>query len=165
MDFVLNFPELLESRKIMDILAVMETGNILTLWIVIGIGLLIAEIFSGTFYLLFSGFAALSTAFLHWLYPLPLYGEALLFAGISLAGVFLVKKKFRQERTSFKNDEDRTFVLSETLQPQEEKTVSYQGAPWAAINRSERALLAGETAKIQKIEGIKLILVEDSSKT
>jgi membrane protein implicated in regulation of membrane protease activity len=138
----------------------MELTFQLILWIIVGIVLLVAEIFSGTLYLLFAGIAAFMTGLLEWIYPQPLAVEFVVFAVFSVGGVLVLKKKFRQPKVSFKNDEDRTLVLSENLSPNEEKSILYQGAPWTAVNSTNRELRTGDRVRIVKIEGITLILGE-----
>lgn len=138
----------------------------LAFWLIIGVLLLIAEMFTGTLYLLFAAGAAFLTALIEWLIPWPLYIEFLLFAAFSVLGIFLVKKKFKEPKVglkkephvAFKNDENRTLILSEDIGSGEEKIVTYQGSPWTAINHSDRSLRKGESVKIIRIEGIKLIL-------
>lgn len=159
-------PDSLDTQKFLGILAGMEIHFVLAFWLIVGVLLLIAEMFTGTLYLLFAAGAAFLTALLEWLIPWPLYIEFLLFAAFSVLGIFILKKKFREPKVDFKkeskggfkNDENRSLTLSDSIASGEEKIVTYQGSPWTAINHSDRNLRAGESVKIIRMEGIKLIL-------
>lgn len=51
----------------------MEIHFVLAFWLIVGVLLLIAEMFTGTLYLLFAAGAAFLTALLEWLIPWPLF--------------------------------------------------------------------------------------------
>jgi membrane protein implicated in regulation of membrane protease activity len=61
------------------------------LWAVTGIALIIIEMLTGTFYLLVLGLAALSAAAAAW-FGGSFWVQAVLIAGVSVAGVMLVKR-------------------------------------------------------------------------
>ncbi len=131
------------------------------MWVLIGILLVIFEVFSGTFYLLFVGFAALLTAIFsyfsgssHWAL------EGGLFAVLSLASAFFVKTKrlALSQTKSFKIDEKTVFVASEDLDPGEIKMIQYQGVPWSAQNISDSPIRKGQQVRIRQMESIRLLV-------
>ncbi len=136
----------------------MEIPLDLTIWVTVGIFLLISEIFTGTFYLLFAGVAAFLTAIVAWRAQPPLFVDFLIFAVFCVFGALVVKKKFKSGRTGFQSDADRILILTDSVEPGQEKSVSYQGSLWTAVNTSQQSLRAGEKAKIIKVEGIKLVI-------
>jgi membrane protein implicated in regulation of membrane protease activity len=72
------------------------------LWICIGVVLLILEILTSTFFILFFGLAALSIALLLCFIIIPLHVQVLIFACISLLYVAFLRKalKHKKQRTS-----------------------------------------------------------------
>lgn len=138
----------------------METTNALA-WVFIGIALIGLEVFTGTFYLLFVGFAALLTAGLVYLVgPLSWTLEGAFFAILSLGLAWFVKvRKFhKSEAPSFQIDEKITFVCSEDLAPGETKNILYQGAPWSAENVSEKPIHKGKQVRIVQTQSIRLLI-------
>jgi membrane protein implicated in regulation of membrane protease activity len=138
----------------------MEASSSLV-WVLIGISLVVLEIFTGTFYLLFVGFAALIMAALVFTVG-PLGGalEGTLFALLSLGVAWFVKiKKIHQSRTSsFQIDEKAVFISSEDLDPGQTKNVFYQGVPWSARNISLEAIRKGQLVRIVETQSIRLLI-------
>lgn len=131
-------------------------------WIVFGLILLIAEMFTGTFYLLFVGLAAFLTAVFVLMITAPVWAELIVFAVLTISAVMLVQKKIKtQSKKELSMDQNRTLVLSETLQPGEEKSISYQGSLWTAINQSQQEMKTGDRVRISKMDGIKIILKKE----
>lgn len=106
------------------------------LWLISGLALIIAELATGTFYLLVLGVGALA-------------GSAVAFAGgnfalqsiatcvVSIAAVFLVKDKIRKKKSFQKNDNNMDIgqpVFFEAWVNQEARLarVKYRGASWDA---------------------------------
>lgn len=136
-------------------------------WVLIGIGLMILEVFSGTFYLLFVGFAALLTAAVSYLFgPVDWSIEAGLFAVLSIVLALIVKKKQFHKTTvkDFQIDDKNLLIASDNLAPGESKTIIYQGSPWAAENISDFPIQKGQQIQIQRMESIRLLVVPKEEK-
>lgn len=130
-------------------------------WMTVGIALLSSEAFTGSFHLLFFGLSALMTAVLASFGLSSVIGQMVLFALLSLLSVGLLRKRLTQRSVGFESDQENRFHVSLDLPPGGEATVQYQGAPWTAVNISDKTLLKGDRARILRTEGIKLIIEAD----
>ncbi len=133
-----------------------------TLWAIIGLLLITAEIFTHSFFLLFFGIGALLVALLRSLVTLPnSETEILLWATLGLVGVFIFRKKlmgrFKTQTVSF-SDQHQIIVLDQSIPAHGEAHISYQGSTWIGVNPSHEVLHQGQKVKIARTEGIKLIL-------
>lgn len=136
----------------------MQIETDVLIWMTLGIALLSSEAFTGTFHLLFFGLSALATAVIA---SLGLHNVALqlaVFATCSVLGVLVLRKRLVQTSKGFSPDHDTKLEMKIDLAPGAEGTVTYQGVPWKAVNRSAHTLMKGDTARVLRTEGIKLIL-------
>lgn len=136
----------------------MQIDTDVLIWMTLGIALLSSEAFTGTFHLLFFGLSALATAVIA---SLGLHNVALqltVFATCSVLGVLLLRKRLVQTSQGFTSDKDSLLPMKIDLAPGAEGTVTYQGVPWTAVNRSAQTLMKDTTARVIRTEGIKLIL-------
>lgn len=131
-------------------------------WMIIGLVLTIAEMFTLSFFLLFFGVAAFIVALVKnftGLDNVPL--EIVLFALLGLSAILVFRKKllhsFRAKQ-GFSADQHKTFILDRDLPPHGEARIDYSGSTWTAVNDSNRALVQGEKAVIVRTEGIKLFV-------
>lgn len=133
------------------------------IWAVLGLCLIVAEVLTNSFFLLFFGAAALVVAVLRffWLNHLPT--EMAIFAVIGLASTLLFRKKLR---TSLKGNGGITLDVGEKVQLTEDilakasSTITYRGTRWTAINDSNTNFKIGDFALIARIDGVKVILKE-----
>ncbi len=137
-------------------------SNPTILWAVIGLLLIITEIFTLSFFLLFFGIGALIVALLRSLVGLPnSETEILLWAVLGLMGVFIFRKKlmghFKTEKANF-SDQHQIIVLDQNIPAHGEAYISYQGSTWIGVNPSDEILHQGQKVRISRTEGIKLIL-------
>lgn len=139
----------------------METINFTYVWAILGIVLLITEVFTSTFFILFFGISALLVAMLRVVGLNHLATEIIVFAVIGIAGTLIFRSKivnsFRSTKT-VSSDKDQLIKLTEDIASGETGSVYYQGVPWTAINDSKVDFNKGETAVIDRIDGVKLIL-------
>lgn len=132
-----------------------------TAWLIIGLGLIIAEIFSLTLVLLFFGCSALVVALLKVFGLNDLKLEWMLFAVIGLAALLIFRRRIRTSlatTTDVDIDRNATFALSTDVPANGEATVLYQGTNWTAVNRGTDPLPANTTVRIVSTQGIKLIV-------
>jgi membrane protein implicated in regulation of membrane protease activity len=124
-------------------------------WAIAGIALIIAELITGTFYLLVIGIAALAgaiVAFLHYSFWI----QALVAAAIAIFGVTLVTR-FRKSQTSSPSvslDVGQSVVLDGWVNERERLArVRYRNATWDAKVLNEPGAEAGRTLYIKHVDG------------
>lgn len=123
--------------------------------------LLIAEMLSGTFALVFfsasAGLVALAS-FMGFRDPI---GQLLIFTVFGIGGLFFLRQRIKESlgkdsAPAFNIDAQKEIILSASIPARGEATISYQGTSWTAINDSDTPLIAGQKAVIVKAAGIKL---------
>ncbi len=124
-------------------------------WAIAGIALIIAELITGTFYLLVIGIAALAgavVAFLHYSFWI----QAPIAAAIAIIGVTLVTR-FRKTQTSSPSvslDVGQSVVLDGWVNESERLArVRYRNATWDAKVLDEQGAEAGRTLYITHVDG------------
>jgi membrane protein implicated in regulation of membrane protease activity len=124
-------------------------------WAIAGIALVIAELITGTFYLLVIGIAALAgaaVAFLHYSFWI----QALVAAAIAIIGVALVTR-FRKSQASspaVSLDVGQSVVLDGWVNERERLArVRYRNATWDAKVLDEQGAEAGHTLYIKHVDG------------
>lgn len=129
-------------------------------WAGIGLALIIAEVFSGTFVLLFFGLSAFVTAGCVALGLTGLPMEILVFSAGGLLGTLTLRRPilraFKPEGTYASDDK---ITLSADVPAGASATVEYQGSPWTAVNEGTETLKAGQTVRIARKQGIRLYLL------
>lgn len=131
------------------------------IWVVVGLVLLVAEMLSLTFVLLFFGVSAILVALakLLGLHNLPI--ELLIFALGGVAGLWLFRKKLVtaiQTKKGMHIDRDTVFILNNDVTAGGRAEVEYQGSTWTAMNESDRDLQKGQEAVIERTEGVRLVI-------
>lgn len=131
------------------------------IWASLGIILLAAEVFTGTFFVMFFGISALIVAAATFLGLDHRPIEITLFAGLGLMSLLFFRKKLIQSITSkefVKGDANEIIKLTTTIEPHDSAKVTYQGTTWTALNNTGTRMMAGERVQIEKIDGVKIIL-------
>jgi membrane protein implicated in regulation of membrane protease activity len=134
-------------------------------WLVIGIGLLAAEMFliDAQFYLVFVGVAAilvglLGTAGLQW----PAWAQWLSFTVLSLVSVLAFRRQLYQLIRKRSGHVDQPLTLGDRvrvpvrLEPGDTCRVDYRGSTWSARNVDAAAIEAGNQAVIDQVDGLTL---------
>ena len=130
-------------------------------WAVLGMVLIIVEIVSLSFVLLFFGASALLVA------GAKLAGldhaaiEIALFAMGGVAGLLLFRKKLQDALTTRKAlhiDKETLIILSAKVPAKGRSDIQYQGTTWTALNESDLDLNIGDEALISRTDGVKLII-------
>lgn len=124
-------------------------------WAIAGIALVIAELITGTFYLLVLGIAALAgcgAAFMHY----PFWIQALVAAAIAIIGVTLVTR-FRNDQVSqpaVSLDVGQSVVLDGWVNERDRLArVRYRNATWDAKVLDEQGAETGRTLYIRHVDG------------
>jgi len=127
------------------------------LWAVTGIALIIIEMMTGTFYLLVLGLAALSAAAAAW-FGGSFWVQAVLIAGVSVAGVLLVRRyrghsKKAQAMQGPGLDIGQAVTLDAWIsEPDGLARVKYRNAQWEAQVTGER-VPGGTVFYIHAVDG------------
>ncbi len=133
----------------------------LTLWLLCGMGLLIAEMLTGTFVLIFISLGCFAAALVSGISDDQLALQILVCAVISLVGMFLLRKPLqRKMMKSAKVEADigREILIDQTIPPHAQVRISYQGTTWQATNLGTEALQQGDRVTIVGIDGTILLL-------
>ncbi len=142
----------------------MELSNV-TVWMIVGVLMLIIEVLSTSFYSMFFGAGALITALFVYLGLLDdTSSQLLVFCFSSIVSVVLFRKKFKElflkgqsSYSEFVGDQAR---VSEEIPAGGEGKVMYRGAEWMAFSNEQGNLFPDEKVVIKKIEGIRLFVAK-----
>ena len=128
-------------------------------WAILGILLVIAEVFTSTFVLLFFGIAALIVAGVRELGLDNVPVEVALFGALGLAMTLLLRKRIRMslEKGGGYRADDR-IVVDGDIPPKSSASISYQGSVWTALNESDIPLKRGDRAVVVRTEGVRLVI-------
>ncbi len=129
------------------------------IWAILGLGLMVAELLTMTFVLIFFGVAALLVSLAKYFGLNHLVFEIVLFSVIGLSGIFIFRKKLLANCTPKEKmslDHRKPIVLSADIPMGGEARISYQGTQWSAHNESGRDLKIGDKVVIARTDGIDL---------
>ena len=140
-------------------------------WIAVGVILLGSELafVDAQFYLVFLGAAALVVGLLSLSGLLPAaWLQWAVFAVLAATSVFGFRRRLygrlrRRLPTMNAGPAGHTVVLPSALAPGEECRLEYRGSSWSAVNGGMTAIAAGECVRIDRVEGLVLIVHGDAS--
>ncbi len=136
-------------------------------WLVLGLGLLAAEMFliDAQFYLVFLGIAASAVGLLGLIgVPTPDWVQWLVFAVLSLASVLAFRRPLYQLVRNRSGHVEQRLTLGDRvtvpvrLEPGESCRVDYRGSSWSARNVDRTAIEAGREAVIDQVDALTLHL-------
>ena len=134
-------------------------------WGILGMALLCVELLAvdAQFYLVFAGAAAILVGLLGLVgIDLPVYLQWLLFAVLAIATMFTVRGKIYGKLMSnpklgkIDTDIHQHVVVTQELPPGKSCRLEYRGSGWTAVNVGQRSIAAGDSARIDSIEGLTL---------
>jgi len=134
-------------------------------WVVVGALMLSAELafVDAQFYLVFLGVSALAVGLVGLAgIDLPVWGQWLLFAVLSLAFFLVFRKRLYQKlrRDSgeivAENVESERAVVLDEIAPGGRGRVELRGSRWTAVNESDRTIAAGSSVRVINAEGVVL---------
>lgn len=135
------------------------------LWLVAGFALIIAELLTGTFFLLVLGFAAFAGSAAAW-FGLGFWAEALCAATAAIAGVFWV----REQRKTMQQPDMASLDVGQAVsfnawvsREQGLARVSYRNTQWDAQVEGERELEQGQVLYIHSVDGNTLKVAKTKS--
>lgn len=132
-------------------------------WIAVGALLLVAEVtfVDLAFFLVFLGISAVLTGLtLLAGIDIPVWGQWLLFAGLSTASLVLFRKALygRLHPAADKEIDEGVdgahAIASEDIDPGERGAVSIRGATWTARNTGSTTIRSGDTCHVEATEGL-----------
>jgi membrane protein implicated in regulation of membrane protease activity len=129
-------------------------------WLLLGLGLVVVELLTGTFYLLILGGAALVGALVGYL-GAPLGVEIVVVAVAAIAGVYVLRQ--RKARAPARVPSDNQMDVGQTVvveswisEPQRLARVLYRGAPWEAEVLDSDSAAPGSVLYVVATEGSRL---------
>ena len=135
-------------------------------WIAVGAILLGSELtfVNAQFYLVFLGSASLAMGFLGLTGPpLAAYLQWLIFTTLAVVSMVGFRRRIyeRSRRTlpvMNSGPAGEVVTLSASLEPGETCRIDYRGSSWSAINRGKSVIPAGGDARIERVEGLTLVV-------
>ena len=134
------------------------------MWVIAGFVLVIAELLSGTFYLLVVGIGAFAGAIVAWLGGNELV-QAAIASAFALVGAFLVHSWHVRNRNGVGRKGDNVLDRGQPVvlegwvnEPARIARVKYRGAWWDAKLRDEAAPAPGSTLYIESQDGNMLVV-------
>jgi membrane protein implicated in regulation of membrane protease activity len=132
----------------------------LLVWIIAGIVMLIGEMLTASFFLLFMSLGSFAAA-LAAHFQQSLLIQVGIFLIVSIAGVLLLRKPIQKKllkKVEIANDIGKSVVVDKEILPKHQENISYQGSTWSAMNIGEQKIESGSNATIVSIDGNKLLL-------
>ena len=139
----------------------------LTLWAILGVLMLIAEIISTSFVFAFFSVGAFAVALTTWLgFTDTLASQLFIFSIVSLVSLGLLRQKARAwfnrpnaHREYIENIGEQATV-TEPIPAQGEGRIAFRGTEWIARAIHGHAISSGQKVVIQHMDGIKVIVRE-----
>lgn len=139
------------------------------IWLAIGMGCIVLEILSPTFFMVFFGISALVTSFIS-LFNLTIIQQSFIFVILSIISLFAFRP-FAKEHLLKDSKETRTNVdaligqealVTERIIPdRNEGRVKITGDSWMAISVNKEEIAVGEKVIITKVDGAKLYVQKE----
>ena len=131
-----------------------------TIWIIVGLVLIISEMLTLGFFLLFIALGCFSAALVSSL-GLGFIYQGATCAIFSVVGVLVFRKTIQNKllkSTNFNADMGKEILIEQTIPPHQQTRIPYQGTSWEAINVDSESLVAGNRAVIVGVDGNILLI-------
>ena len=135
--------------------------NLITIWIILGIILLIAEMLTGTFVLIFIALGCFVAALSILLLPQAVTASIIVCAVISLVGAFLLRKPLQKKllmSADVQNDIGQVLLMDQTILSHQQVRIAYQGTTWQATNVGAEGIQRGDRVTIVGLDNTVLLL-------
>lgn len=135
----------------------------LEIWVILGVILLLIEIFSVSFFAVFFGVGALVTALLTYLqFTNDLVTQIIAFLVVSVVSLLVFRKQilesFNRKGENYSELVNERANVSKEIPAKGVGKVFYRGSDWIAEAVNEIAIPKGATVLIKKVDGIRLIV-------
>lgn len=130
------------------------------LWIIAGLVLIVGEMLTGTFYILFLAIGAFAAALAAHLQQ-PVVLQAAVCGVVAILGVFVLRKPLQNKmlkNADMKTDIGSIFKVDQAITTQSSGRVPYQGTTWPAKNIGDVSLNSGDEAIIVGLDGNILLI-------
>ncbi len=141
------------------------------IWMIFGFILLITEMFTTTFFIMWFGISALLTALVSWLWIDSFTLELLIFAGVSFLLVLftrrLANKMSGEPSRKITQDEiiGKTGMVTETILSDNSKgLVKMNGQVWRAVSEKGVEIERGKSVIVKRLYGVKIYVEEIEEK-
>lgn len=132
----------------------------LSLWLIAGLILMICEMLSGGFFLIFIALgcfgAGLASSF-----GVSMWVESLVCAVIAVVGVIALRRPIQARMLKsirIEADIGKEIRVDAAIAPQHKARITYQGTPWSATNIGAQAIELGDHVVIVGIDGNILLI-------
>jgi membrane protein implicated in regulation of membrane protease activity len=130
------------------------------IWGAAGLILIITDVLFGTFFVLFLGLSALIVGSLAWAGVLndPLY-QWILFSMFSILGVLSFRTRLQKwfgpgTDDKYNEHQGNSVEVVTAFEGSNQGKVKYRGTEWLAVSTGGESFAQGETAVIEKLDGI-----------
>lgn len=139
----------------------MTALNVSNYWVIAGIGLLVGEMLTGGFFLLFIALGCFAASLTAALAQPPLLQMAAC-AVVAVIGVSVLRKSLQRKMLksihSLNADVGKEIQIDKAVPPHQRARISYQGTTWEAHNVGHEAVKEGDRVVIVGVDGISLLL-------
>ncbi len=132
----------------------------MSLWIIAGIVLLISEMLTGGFFMLFVALGCFAAAFAASL-SAPTATAILTCAFVSVIGVLTLRKPIQRrllKTIKISADIGNEIRIDQTIAPHKQQRITYQGVSWLATNLDAEEIKEGDHVVIVGIDGNTLLI-------
>jgi len=136
-------------------------------WMILGFILLIAEMFTASFFIMWFGVSALFTALVSWLWIDSFTLQLVIFAGVSFLLVLftrkLANKMSGEPSRKITQDEiiGKTGIVTETILSDNSKgLVKMNGQIWRAVSEKGTEIERGKKVVVKRLYGVKIYVEE-----
>jgi membrane protein implicated in regulation of membrane protease activity len=138
----------------------MMSLDLTSLWIVAGIALMIGEMITGGFFMVFIALGCFGAALSASLGAIQA-AQAVVCAGVAILGVLALRKPAmkRMMRTiAYNTDLGKEIKIDQPIPAHKQARISYQGTSWLATNLDHEPLAAGDHVTIVGMDGNTLLV-------
>jgi len=137
------------------------TVDSVNLWILVGLGLLIAEMLTGGFFMMFVAIGAFAAA-LTASFGGPLAAQAILGSGVAIVGMVTlrapIQRKLREQAGSVVNDIGKEITVDQEIGAHKQARITYQGTSWLTTNIGSEPIRQNDHAIIVGLDGNVLLV-------
>jgi membrane protein implicated in regulation of membrane protease activity len=136
------------------------TMDPLSLWLIAGLVLLISEMLTASFFLVFIALGCFAAALASSL-GAPLWLQSVACAAIAVSGVLTLRKAIQKrllKSISLSADIGREIRVDEAIAPHQQTRITYQGSSWLATNLGTEKIKQGDHVMIVGIDGNVLLI-------
>lgn len=139
----------------------MTALNVSNYWVIAGIGLLVGEMLTGGFFLLFIALGCFAASLTAALAQPPLIQMAAC-AVVAIVGVSALRKTLLQKMLksvhNMSADVGKEIQIDKAVPPHQRARIQYQGTSWEAHNVGHEDIREGDRVVIVGVDGISLLL-------